>query len=332
MPEHGNRPASGPLWETCMSQSEPGIEDFPNPVVRYIAATRPAFILATVMPILLGLAWTAYSGQALNALSATVTLLAGILLHAAVNVLNDYYDDLNGSDARNEERIFPFTGGSRFIQNGVLSRRQMLVFGLGLLLAVVFLGLWLIGQAGVTLLWLGLFGLLLGWGYSAPPLNLNARGLGELTVLAAFSLLPLGTALVQTGRLSPSLLLVSLPVGLLTANLLYINQFPDRTADRAAGKRHWVARLEPHTARWGYPFIAALAWLILVALIAVGLLPLLALVSLLPAVFSLRAARILLAHASEPRALAPAIPLTILAMLGHGALLALSLTLVAVLQ
>ena len=314
-----------------MNIAEPTLERFPNPLLAYIAATRPPFILATVMPILLGLAYSVYTGHPLHGVTAFLTLLAGILLHAATNVLNDYYDSLNGTDDLNQDRVFPFTGGSRFIQNEVLTRRQTLIYGIGLVLAVMAIGAYLISQTGVELLWLGLFGLLLGWGYSAPPLNLNSRGLGELAVLAGFTLLPLGTVLVQTGELSLPMLLVALPGGLLTANLLYINQFPDRRADIQAGKLHWVARLSPRVARWGYVLLAALAWLILPALVVAGLLPPLAIIALLPAVLSVRAARILVANADRPQALAPAIPMTILAMLAHGALLSLALVLTALL-
>jgi 1,4-dihydroxy-2-naphthoate octaprenyltransferase len=308
-----------------MNIAEPTIERFPSPLVAYIAATRPAFILATVMPIFLGLGYSIYEGHTIYWVTAILTLLAGILLHAAINVLNDYYDSLNGTDDMNQERVFPFTGGSRFIQNEVLTRQQTLIYGMGLVLSVMVIGTYLITQTGITLFWLGLFGILLGWGYSAPPLNLNARGLGELSVLAGFGLLPLGTYLVQTGQMSLLLLLVSLPVGLLTANLLYINQFPDRKADIQAHKLHWVARLSPHVARWGYVMIALLAWLTLLALIVTGVLPVLASISALPAVLSIKAARILLQHAETPQKLAPAIQMTILAMLAHGALLTLAL-------
>ena len=120
-----------------MNVSEPAVDRFPNPVVTYIAATRPPFILASVMPILLGLAYSVYENHSLHWFNALLTLLAGILLHAAVNVLNDYYDALNGTDELNMERIFPFTGGSRFIQNGVFTRHQTLIYGL----AMVFVGL-----------------------------------------------------------------------------------------------------------------------------------------------------------------------------------------------
>jgi len=308
-----------------MSTAEPTVEQFSNQFAAYFAATRPPFILATVMPIFLGLGYSIYDGHPINWVNAILTLLAGVLLHAAINVLNDYYDSLNGTDDLNEERVFPFTGGSRFIQNEVLTRKQTLAYGLSLVLAVMLIGIYLISQTGITLFWLGLFGILLGWGYSAPPLNLNSRGFGELSVLIGFGLLPLGAYLVQTGVLSLMLVLVSLPVALLTANLLYINQFPDRKADIQAHKLHWVARLSPNVARWGYVLIASLAWLALAILVITGLLPILALISALPAILSIKAARILLRNAEMPQNLTPAIQMTILVMLAHGALLTLTL-------
>ncbi len=308
-----------------MEKAEPTAEQFPNTIVAYLAATRPPFILASVIPVLLGLAFVHYQGSPMHGTTAALTLIAGVLLHAAVNVLNDYYDALNGTDAVNTERVYPFTGGSRFIQNGVLTRQEMLGFGVGLMFAVVIIGIYLVVHAGAGLFWLGLVGLLLGWGYSAPPLRLNSRGLGELAVLAGFGLIPLGAGYVQTGTFSWHLFLVAQPLALLTTNLLYINQFPDRKADISAGKLHWVARLPPRVARWGYPLIALVAWLGFLALILVGLLPPLAFVALFPALLSIAATRILLRYAERPRHLIKAIQMTILAALSHGALLSLAL-------
>lgn len=308
-----------------MSLAEPAVEQFPHPIVAYIAATRPPFILATVIPVILGFSYSVYQGHTLNWMMAVLSLIAAVLLHAGINVLNDYYDSLNGTDDNNDERIFPFTGGSRFIQNEVMTLQQTLMYGIGLMLAVVFIGAYLVSLTGSSLFWLGLLGIVIGWGYSGPPLRLNSRGLGELCVLAGFSLLPLGAWLVQTGSLSLTVVLISLPVGLLTANLLFINQFPDRKADIQAGKLHWVARLEPGTARWGYIVIAGMAWLVFVMLVMGGLLPVTALVALLPAILTFKAAAILFKHADHPQQLTPAIQMTILAMLAHGALLSIVL-------
>lgn len=307
--------------------AEPLTSHFSNPVAKYFAATRPAFILATIVPILLGFAYTHYKGYEIQWPVFFLVLLAAIFLHAGVNVLNDYYDALNGTDAMNQERIYPFTGGSRFIQNNVLSIEQVRNFGIGLISMVVIIGLYLVYRTGLMLFLLGFFGVFIGWAYSAPPLRLNSRGLGELTVLAGFSLLPFGAWLTQTGTASLDVLLIALPLGLLTANLLYINQYPDRKADIQAGKMHWVARLPTHISRWGYWLIAGSALALVPLLIYRGLLPPLAWISLLPGILSIYAGIVLLQHSHQPQQLERAIKATLLAMLLHGGLLILALLL-----
>ena len=115
-------PASLPL--------EPSPARLRNTVLRYALATRPAFLTITLAGCLLGFATAFHGGVPFGAGAAALTLLLALLAHAGVNVLNDYYDHLNGTDAANTGRIYPYTGGSRFIQNGVLSARQTLAFGL----------------------------------------------------------------------------------------------------------------------------------------------------------------------------------------------------------
>jgi 1,4-dihydroxy-2-naphthoate octaprenyltransferase len=304
---------------------EPTLATFQNPLARYLAATRPAFLTASLMACLLGLAAARHDGIALSLELAAVTLLFALLAHAGANVLNDYYDALNGTDAQNTERIFPFTGGSRFIQNGVLTPAQTRNFGFALLSGVALAGLWLMLRSGSQLFYIGLVGLFIGWAYSAPPFRLNSRGLGELCVTAGFLLIVVGSDFVQRKDFSVAPLVAGLPYALLVANLLYINQFPDRKADTAAGKLHWVARLEVRQARWGYALIAALAYVWLLSSVMLGWLPALALLAALALPLSVKAARLLLRHAAQPQQLGGAIKLTAAAMLLHGALLSLGL-------
>jgi len=304
---------------------EPTPEQFTNPVARYFAATRPPFLSATLVACLLGLAVAASSGIAINTVAALITVLLALLIHAAVNVINDYCDALNGTDAANTERVFPFTGGSRFIQNGVLTPLQTAYFGYALLALAAVGGLWLAWQAGGGLLAIGAAGLLIGWAYSAAPLKLNSRGLGELCVLAGFLGVVVGADYVQRHAFATQPWLIGLPYALLVTNLLYINQFPDRAADAAAGKRHWVVRLPLPVAVLIYPLLVGLALGILLMLAQRGLIPSIALLSALPMLLSLQAAAILRRHAGEPAALLPAIRLTILAMLAHGILLSVLL-------
>ncbi len=304
---------------------EPTLDKYPNKLAIYWSATRPPFILATIIPILLGTSYSFYKTGSINWSIFILVLLAGTFLGAGINVLNDYYDSLNGSDDNNTQRIYPFTGGSRFIQNKVLTKEQTLNFGIILMLLVVFIGFFLVLQVGVSLLILGLFGMLIGWAYSAPPFKFHSQGLGELAVFIGYSLLPLGAWLSQTGELSKSVVLIALPLGLLTSNLLYINQFPDRKADIYANKMNWVARLPTKLSRWGYVFIAISTWSILLVLILFDQLPMLSLISLVPALFNVIAIKELFKYHDQPRNLEKAIKITLFIMLSHGVLLSLSL-------
>jgi len=298
---------------TAQTSIEPSRERLANPFIRYLLATRPAFLTITLAGCLLGFATAVSVGAAFDWARALVTLVLALLAHAGINVLNDYCDHMNGTDARNTQRIYPFTGGSRFIQNGVLTPRQVLTFAAALFVATIAGGLWLLSVAGGGLFWIGLAGLAIGWAYSAPPLQLNSRGVGELCVATGFLLVVAGADYAQRSAFVPLPWLAGVPYALLVANILYINQFPDREADRASGKLHWVARLQPETAAWGYGLILLLAALSLLGGILLGLLPLAAAGALVAWIPALQAWRQLRLFASTPERLAPAIKQTLLA-------------------
>lgn len=313
-----NAPSALPL--------EPTPERLRNPVLRYALATRPAFLTITLVACVLGLATAVHAGVALDTTRALAAALLALLAHAGVNVLNDYYDHLNGTDAINTHRIFPFTGGSRFIQNGVLTPTQMLAYGLLLFALVIAGGLWLIAQSGTDLFWIGLACLFIGWAYSAPPLKLNSRGWGELCVVAGFLLVVAGADVVQRGQFSSLPWLAGLPFALLTANILFINQFPDREADIQAGKRHWVARLSPSTAAHLYGVIVLLAVIALLLLVIGNWLSAWSLMALPGVMPAIAAWRQLERHCEQPGQLVSAIKLTILSAHLHGILLAAGMT------
>jgi 1,4-dihydroxy-2-naphthoate octaprenyltransferase len=258
---------------------------------------------------------------------ALATLLLASLAHAGVNVLNDYCDHLNGTDARNTQRIYHYTGGSRFIQNGVLTPHQVRGFAALLFAVTIVGGLWLLSVAGAGLFWVGLAGLAIGWAYSASPLRLNSRGLGELCVAAGFLLLVAGADYTQRGEFAPLPWLAGAPYALLAANILYINQFPDRAADRASGKLHWVARLQPAAATWGYGLILLAAALALLGGMLLGALPPAAVAAFAAWIPAILAWRQLRRFAATPEHLAPAIKRTLLAAHALPLLLAVTLLL-----
>lgn len=136
------------------------------PIATLLAATRPAFLSVTLVGVMLGLCTAATDGAFRSPLLATATLLFALLAHAGANVINDYYDALSGCDAANTDRIAPFTGGSRFIQDGQLSETQTAWLGYALMASIIPAGIALVLVSGSGLWLIGLIGLLAGWAYS----------------------------------------------------------------------------------------------------------------------------------------------------------------------
>jgi 1,4-dihydroxy-2-naphthoate octaprenyltransferase len=305
--------------------AEPTLAALSNPLLRYILATRPPFLSVSLVAALIGVACAYYGGADLSPLTAAVSVVFALVAHASANVLNDFYDEMNGTDRLNTERLFPFTGGSRFIQNGVMSAGTMLQFGLILLGATIVAGLWLMSVSGAGLLWVGVAGCFVGWAYSGTPFRLNSRGVGEFCIAIGFGLIAVGTDYVQRKAFAPLPAIAVAGYALLVTNILYINQFPDRRADEAAGKRHWVVRLGVEVAPWGYAVIGALAYLWIIGTVLAGALPKLALVSLVTLPMTLGAARQLFTHAATPSKLAGAIKQTIAAANVNGLLMAAAL-------
>lgn len=255
---------------------------------RLFLATRPPFFTASVLPVLLGSAWGYRESGSFNLDAFLVALVAVVCAHGATNVLNDVYDDMSGADVGNSDRMHPFTGGSRFIQNGVMSRDEMFRWGAILAGTSVAAGLLLVALEGVAVIAFGVTGLALGVLYSMPPVKLSARGVGELAVGLGLGVLPVcGAAWLQSGYISGATWLLSVPVAAWVASILVINEVPDIRSDARAGKLTLVVRLRPAGTRLLYIGLQAVAVLAVALAAAIGIVPLAAL--LLPALIGLAA-------------------------------------------
>lgn len=280
--------------------------------------TRPGFLGITVVACLLGIAIAAACGYGPHPWTALATVVLACVAHAAGNVLNDYHDALNGADAANNGGIYPFTGGARLIQNRVVTPQQTRdLFRLLAFLLVAF-GLLLAVKTTGWVLVLGLAGVLLLWAYSAPPLALMTRGLGELVVALVWSLVVIGADAVQRGSIFIIPVVTSVSLALLAANILLINGFPDAVSDAQVGKRTLAVLLGPRGAALAYLGISTVAHLWLAGGVWLLYQPEPALWGLLSWPLSLAAAGLLWRHARTPQQLRPAIVLTILAALVHG--------------
>jgi 1,4-dihydroxy-2-naphthoate octaprenyltransferase len=283
-----------------------------------VQMTRPGFLVITAVACVLGTAVAAACGHGPNLWTALTTLMLAVLMHAAANVLNDYHDALNGADEANTQGLFPFTGGARLIQNGHVTVQDTYDLAKALIIVLIPCGLLLAVKAGGGLVMLGAIGLLLGWGYSAPPLALMKRGLGEFTVALTWGLVVVGADYVQRGQFFVIPCAVAVSFAWLVGNILVINGFPDARADAQVGKRTLVVRFGVRWAAWAYLVIALLAYVWLVAGVWLFIHPEPALWGLVSMPLSLWAFVWLLQNADQPERLTPAIVLTIVAAVVHG--------------
>lgn len=301
---------------------EPNAKQFPRMWQRCFFATRPAFLNAAFLAWALGTVAAWDRGIYFNPLAAMACLFVALFAQAGTNVINDYYDALNKTDEYNKNHIYPFTGGSRFIQNELLTIEQTFTLALVLFVPVLVGGIILCLLLGdLRLILFGIAGLALGWFYSATPFKLNARGLGEIVVFLSFVLIVIGSNYVHTLYFDPEAWMIGIPYGLLVMNLLLINQFPDYEADKNAGKCNLVVRFGRNRACWLYLSANILAYSWLILMVFTNQLHLACSIALFAIIPSWRASYELIRHHQIPRRLRRAIELSILALSSYGILM-----------
>jgi 1,4-dihydroxy-2-naphthoate octaprenyltransferase len=317
-------------WTVRTSAAEP------SPWALFVNAVRLPFLTATMVPVMIGAAIAAFDVQ--NGTVAGhfdwgllgLTILGVAFFHLGTNTANDYFDHRSGADEANFTPT-PFSGGSRVIQRGLLDAKTMGVLAavfyvLGTLVGLVLVVL--LWPKGLTILWLGIAGFLLGFLYTAPPARLAHRGIGELAVAIGFGpLIVMGAYFVQTRTWSQTALFASLPVGFLIAAVLYINEFPDKEGDARVGKRTLIVRLPDRAAVLGYHALLTLAYVCILAGVIVPnpathrpYFPVYTLAALLTVPLAIKASIVLNRNYRFPYRLVPANAFTILIHLTTGLL------------
>jgi 1,4-dihydroxy-2-naphthoate octaprenyltransferase len=247
-----------------------------------LRATRLPFLSATLIPVLLGIAIAAVDGS-FDAWFALVTVVGAACVHLGLNVANDVFDTASGADDVNLNPT-KYSGGSRVIQYGLVPFRRMAAISAAFYGITAIIGLYLLAtRFSIPLLVIGVLGFIVSIGYTAPPLKLVYRGLGEIAVAAGFGpMMLLGAYVVQSGGpISPAAVVASLPVAILVALILYVNEVPDRRGDGLVGKRTLPVRLPRDIVINGYLVAALAAFAIVVTGVAAGVLPIPALAALL---------------------------------------------------
>jgi 1,4-dihydroxy-2-naphthoate octaprenyltransferase len=266
-----------------------------------LRTTRLPFLTATIVPVLLGIAIAASHGF-FDLAAAALTVIGAAFVQLGLNVANDVFDTAQGADDAN---VTPtqFSGGSRVIQYGLVSLRRMATLATVFYVAAAAVGLVLMATHGSpALLVIGVVGFVVSLGYTAPPLKLVYRGLGEVAVALGFGpLMLLGAYVVQTGgTLAWEPFVASIPIALLVALILYVNEIPDRRGDAHVGKRTLPVRWPRATVVTGYNVAATAAYVVVAAGVLVGLLPVPALLMLLTIPLARRVSSGLLPNYDDP--------------------------------
>jgi 1,4-dihydroxy-2-naphthoate octaprenyltransferase len=241
----------------------------------WIAATRAPFFTASIIPILVGAALAWNLTGLINLPFLMLTLIGGVFLHAGTNMLNDYFDHTSRNDENNEHGFVPFFGGSRIIQTGTMTSLKVGLSAVIFFILGSLIGLYLeLAVGGQVITILVLFGLFLGIFYTADPLRLGYHSLGEIVLGLGFGpAYTLVSFYIQAGSTGGVIIDLafwvigfywSIPLALLIANVLLLNEFQDFEADLKANKITLVVKMGKKRALLLYKRITILAYVAIV--------------------------------------------------------------------
>lgn len=283
----------------------------------WIKELRLPFLLVTLSAVLIGLATAWGMHRVFNPFYAVLTLVGASCLHLSVNVLNDYFDYKSGIDLKTTPT--PFSGGSGILPGKLLEPISVYRAGLLFLAGGSIIGVYFTIVRGWLILILLLIGAISIYFYSQ---KISSWGIGEVFVGLNFGpLMVFGTYYVQTQVIALEPLYVGLIPGILTAAVLYINEFPDLFADIAGGRYHLPARLGKERAVNGYTALMLTVYALIILGVAVRVMPIPCLIALASLPIAVKGIRIARRHYNSIVELIPAMASTIMADATTGFLL-----------
>ncbi len=255
----------------------------PKGIKLWLMAARAYSFPASIIPVLFGsvLAVLLNRGLKFNFPDFFLCLAGCILVHVGTNLVNDIFDFEKGIDKEDKELGIPH-GGSMVISMGLVNIKQMKTGAFISLLLAFLIGVYLYTQAGAWILYLSLFGLLSAVFYTAKPLALKYKALGDLQVIISFGLgMTLGAYIVQTHQFSYLPLLFSIPIGLLIDAILHSNNIRDIKFDGKFGVKTLPILIgEKLSIKLFYVMVLG-AYLSLIIFVALKMLPWFALLALI---------------------------------------------------
>ena len=240
-----------------------------------VEIARPFSFTASAIPVLAAGA-LALVDKKFDLVYFLIALAASVLLHIGTNITNEIYDVRNGVDSITSPRA------SLSLLKGRLSEKEAFMLTFGAFLIAMLFGIALIAARGWVVALLGLIGLSLGFGYTAPPFQYKYRAMGlPLVFILMGPLMVLGAYFVITGTLSFSPAIVSIPIGFLVTAILHGNEWRDISDDARFGIGTFSAFIGRKWAHLVYVSLVSGAYLAVVIGVLIHLLPQTSLLALL---------------------------------------------------
>jgi 1,4-dihydroxy-2-naphthoate octaprenyltransferase len=284
-----------------------------------VAITRANFLPLTAVIVLAGLCAAFYSHGAFNALYAVLALVGALMTHASVNAFNNYFDYRSRIDERTTKT--PFSGGVDILVSGQMKPTAAFSVALGCLIGAGLIGVYFLTQMFYLLLPLILYGAFIIVFYT--PILSRVHALSETIAGSGFGLMGLGTYATQTGTVDGPGLAIFVPVTILVALLLFLNEFPDAEVDSLAGRRHTVILIGRKNSSWLYAFFLGATYVSIILAVIAKAAPLTAIIALITTPLAYKAARIVLKSYKNIPELVPAQGLNVIVILSTISLLAL---------
>jgi len=283
-----------------------------------VLITRANFLLLTIVIVAAGLSASLYAHGVLNPFEAFLVLIGALLTHMAANVFNNYFDYRSKIDARTKKT--PFSGGVDILVEGKM--KPSVAFGIGLLCltGAAVIGVYFLTRMLYPLLPILLYGLVAICLYT--PVLSKIHALSEIVAGTGFGFMGLGAYVTQARVADATGIAVFVPVSILVGLLLFLNEFPDAEADKAAGRRHVVILFGRWRSAWIYVIFLVATYLSILLAAVMRAAPLTVLVSLITIPIAYKAMRIVLKNHDQVPQLVPALGLNVTIILSTIALLA----------
>jgi 1,4-dihydroxy-2-naphthoate octaprenyltransferase len=283
-----------------------------------VSITRANFLPLTFVIVLAGLAAAFYSHRTFLPIDAALVMVGALLTHASVNAFNNYFDYRSKIDAKTPKT--PFSGGVDILVKGMMKPSQALAVCLFTLICAALIGVYFLVRLFNVLLPLIVYGAIIIVFYT--PVLSRVPALSEIVAGSGFGLMGLGVYITQTGLIDAAGIAILIPITILVALLLFLNEFPDAEVDRAGGRRHIVILLGKKGSAWLYVAGEAATYASIMLAVAVGAAPFPVLISLLSLPIAYKAGRLTLKNYNRTSDLVPALGSNVLFILSTITLMA----------